>query len=62
MGKGLLCNYLVSAPVPRGQDGQAQSHARPGQVSGDGIPEEMHRVLPGQVASCVGDNLGWGGS
>lgn len=57
MGAGLLCNYLVGAPVPRGQDGQTQSHARPGQVSADGISEEMHSVPPGQVASCVGDNL-----
>lgn len=49
--------YLVSAPVPGGHYGKAQSHARPGQVSGDGIPEQVHGVGPRQVAGGVWDNL-----
>lgn len=49
--------YLVRAPVPGGQYGDSQSHARPGQVSGDGVPEQVHGVLSGHVAGAVGDDL-----
>lgn len=49
--------YLVGAPVPRGQYGEAQSHAGPRQVSGDGVPEQVHGVLAWQVAGAVGDDL-----
>lgn len=52
-----LCAYLVRAPVPRGQYGEAQGHARPRQVSGDGVPEQMHGVLAWQVAGAVGDDF-----
>lgn len=52
-----MCFYLVGAPVPRGQDGEAQRHARPGQVSADGVPEEVHGVLAGQVAGAVGNDF-----
>lgn len=51
------CTYLVGAPVPRGQYGEAQGHAGPGQVSGDGVPEQVHGVLAWQVAGTVGDDL-----
>ena len=53
----MLKTYLVSAPVPGGQYGEAQSHAGPGEVSGDGISEQVHGVGPWQVAGAVGDNL-----
>lgn len=49
--------YLVRAPVPGGQYGETQSHARPGQVPGDCVPEQVHGVLPGQVAGAVGNDL-----
>lgn len=52
-----MSTYLVRAPVPGGQDGDTQSHARPGQVSRDGVPEQVHGVLSGQVAGAVGDDL-----
>lgn len=49
--------YLVRAPVPHGQDGEAQGHARPRQVSADGVPEQVHGVLAGQVAGAVGNGF-----
>lgn len=49
--------YLVGAPVPRGQYGEAQSHAGPRQVSGNGIPEQVHGILAWQVAGTVGNDL-----
>lgn len=52
-----LCVYLVRAPVPRGQYGEAQGHARPRQVSGDGVPEQVHGVLAWQVAGAVGNDF-----
>ncbi len=49
--------YLVRAPVPGGQYGEAQSHAGPGQVSSDSVSEQVHGVLTGQVAGTVGNDL-----
>lgn len=54
-----VCVYLVRAPVPGGQYSESQSHAGPGQVSSDGVSEQVHGVLTGQVASAVGDDLAW---
>lgn len=52
-----MSTYLVRAPVPSGQYSETQSHAGPGQVSGDGVPEQVHCVLSGQVAGAVGNDL-----
>lgn len=52
-----VSTHLVRAPVPGCQYGEAQSHARPGQVSGDGVPKQVHGILSGQVAGAVGDDL-----
>lgn len=52
-----MSTHLVRAPVPGSQYGETQSHARPGQVSGDSIPEQVHGVLSGQVAGAVGNDL-----
>lgn len=49
--------YLVRAPVPGGQYGEPQSHARPGQVSSDGVSKQVHGVLTWQVAGTVGNDL-----
>lgn len=49
--------YLVRAPVPGGKYGETQSHAGPGQVSGDRVPEQVHGVLTGQVTGAVGNDL-----
>lgn len=49
--------YLVGAPIPGGQYGEPQSHAGPGQVSSDGVSEEVHGVLTWQVAGTVGNDL-----
>lgn len=49
--------YLVRAPVPCGQYGEAQSHAGPGQVSSDSISKQMHGVLTWEVAGTVGNDL-----
>lgn len=49
--------YLVRAPVPGGQYGEPKRHARPGQVSGDGVSEQVHGVLTRQVAGTVGNDL-----
>lgn len=53
--------YLVRAPVPGGEYGEAQSHAGPGQVSGDGVSEQVHGILSWQVAGAVGNDLTWHG-
>lgn len=53
----VLQTYLVSAPVPCGQYGEPQSHPGPGKVSGDGVSEQVHGVLPWQVAGTVGNNF-----
>ena len=53
-----MCVYLVGAPVPGGQDGEPQGHARPGQVSAGCVPEQVHGVGPGEVTAAVGDDLG----
>lgn len=49
--------YLVRTPVPGGQDEEPKSHAGPGQVSSDGVSEQVHGVLTRQVAGAVGNNL-----
>lgn len=49
--------YLVGAPVPGGQYEEPQSHAGPGQVSIDGVSEQVHGVLTRQVAGTVGNYL-----
>lgn len=49
--------YLVRAPVPRGQDGDPQGHAGPGQVPGDGVSEQVHGVVTWQVTRTVGNDL-----
>lgn len=49
--------YLVGAPVPRSQYGEPQCHARPGQVSSDGVSEQVHGVLTWQVAGTVWNDL-----
>lgn len=52
-----MSTHLVRAPVPGGQYGETQSHARPGQVSCNSVPEQVHGVLSRQVAGAVGDDL-----
>lgn len=52
-----MSTYLVRAPVPGGQYSETQSHAGPGQVSGDGVSEQVHGVLARQVAGAVGNDL-----
>lgn len=49
--------YLVGAPVPGGQYGEPQGHSWPGQVSSDGVSEQVHGVLTWQVTRTVGNNL-----
>lgn len=49
--------YLVGAPVPGSQYGEPQCHTRPGQVSSDGVSEEVHGILAWQVAGAVGNDL-----
>lgn len=49
--------YLVGAPVPSGQYGEPQRHSRPGQVSRDGVSEQVHGILAGQVTRTVGNDL-----
>ena len=36
--------HLVCAPVPRGLDGESEHQAGPGQVSCDGVPEDVEGV------------------
>lgn len=58
-GQGnLVYIYLVSAPVPRGHDGQPKRHPCPGQISRDWVSEEVHGIRSGQVAGRVWNDLG----
>lgn len=50
-------SYLVGTPVPSGQYGEPQCHARPGQVSGDRVSEQVHGVLTWEVTRTVGNDL-----
>lgn len=52
-----VCVYLVGAPVPGGQYGEPQGHARPRQVTSDGVSKQMHGVFTWQVAGAVGNDL-----
>lgn len=42
---------LIGAPVPGGLNGESKDQARPRQVSGNGIPENVEGVCPRLVAA-----------
>lgn len=58
-----LSAHLIGAPVPGGLDGESEDEAGPGQVTCDGVPEQVEGVgarlvaLGADVARDVGDGL-----
>lgn len=49
-----VSNYLISAPVVQGDDGDAKDNSRPGEVSSNGISEDMERIQAREVAFWLG--------
>lgn len=47
--------YLVGAPAPKGQHRETKYKARPRNVSGDWIPEQMKGICTWQVTGRVWD-------
>lgn len=45
--------YLVGAPVPQRRDGHAEDDARPGQVRGHRVSEQVESVIAGDAAGGV---------
>lgn len=43
-------HYLVGAPVVQGEDGEAEDDSRPGDVSSDGVSEDVERIRAREVA------------
>lgn len=51
--------YLVSAPAPKSQHRETKYEARPGNVSCNGIPEQMEGICTWEVTGCVWDRDLW---
>lgn len=55
----IMVIYLVSAPAPKSQHRETKYEARPGNVSCNGIPEQMEGICTWEVTGCVWDRDLW---